>query len=164
MLVLIVTGAWSALSLNRETLPQLSFDIIQTSVPFEGATPAEVEEGIVVKIEEAISSLEGIRRTFSHAYEGRGFVWAELEPGSSNRKVMDEIKAEVGKIDTFPEESKEPQYVELTRRQQVINIAVFGNQPERVLKEMGTRIRDDLLATPVISQVEIYGGAHPLIL
>jgi HAE1 family hydrophobic/amphiphilic exporter-1 len=157
MLILIIGGAWSALTLNRETLPQLSFDIIQVSMQFDGATPADIEKGVVVKIEEAISGLEGIRKSFSHAYEDLGLVWAELEPGADNRKVMDEIKDEVEKIETFPEQAKEPRFVELARRQQVINIAVFGDQPERVLKEVANGIRDDLMATPVISQVEVYG-------
>jgi multidrug efflux pump subunit AcrB len=157
MMVLIIGGGWSALTLNRETLPQLSFDIIQVSVRFEGATPAEVEEGVVVKVEEAISGIEGIRKIFSNSYEGLGLVWAELKPEADNRKVMDEIKDEVAKIDTFPEEADDPHFVELARRQQVINIAVFGTQPERVLKEVAGRIRDDLLATPAISQVELYG-------
>ncbi|MEE9147896.1 MAG: efflux RND transporter permease subunit, partial [Candidatus Tectomicrobia bacterium] len=157
MVVLIVGGGWSALSLNREVLPQLSFDIIQVSVPFDGATPEEVEESIVIKIEEAISGIEGIRRVFSNAYEDVGFVWAELEPGADNRTVKDKIEAEVDKIETFPEEAKEPRFTELARRQEVINIAVYGPQPERPLKEMANRIRDDLLATPAISQVNVFG-------
>jgi multidrug efflux pump subunit AcrB len=114
------------------------------------SNPSVVEREISQARHVLLSSIAGIRRTFSHTYKGRGLVWAELEPGSANRTVLDEIKEEVGKIDSFPEEAKEPWYVELARHQQVINIAVFGNQSERVLKEMGTRIRDDLLATPVI--------------
>lgn len=157
MVILIVGGAWSAVTLSRETLPQLSFDIIQVSMQFDSATPAEVEEGVVIKIEEAISGIEGIRKIFSNAYEDLGLVWSELEPGADNRKVMDEIKDEVAKIETFPDDAKEPRVIELTRRQQVINIAVFGEQSERVLKETANRIRDDLMATSVISQVEIYG-------
>ncbi len=157
MVVIIVAGAWSALSLQREVMPQLSFDIIQISIDFEGATPEEVEESIVVKVEEAIHSIEGIRRTFSNAFEGRGMVFVELEPGADNRKVKDDIEDEVAKIDTFPDEAKEPRYVELKEQDRVINIAVYGEQPERTLKETAKQIRDDLLATPYISQIEITG-------
>ncbi len=157
MVVLIVGGAWSALSLNREVLPQLSFDIIQIRVDFDGATPEEVEESIVVKIEEAIHRIEGIRRLFANAYEGRGIVWAELESDADNRAVRDEIEDEVGKIDTFPDDAKEPRFIELEERMQVINIVVYGDQLERTLKEKAKQIRDDLLATPVISQVKLFG-------
>ncbi|MCZ6872464.1 MAG: efflux RND transporter permease subunit, partial [bacterium] len=157
MLVLIVSGGWSVLTLTRETLPQLSFDIIQVSVVFDGATPEDVEEGVVIKIEEAISGIEGIRKVSSSAFEDLALVWAELEPRADNRKVLDDIKDEVDKIETFPDDAKTPRVVELTRRRQVINIAVFGDQPERVLKETAHQIRDDLMHERTISQVEISG-------
>ncbi len=157
MLVLIVAGTWSALNLQREMFPQLSFDMIQTSINFDGATPEEVEESIVVKVEEAIHSVEGIRRVFSASYEGRGVVWAELDPEADNRTVKDEIEDEVAKIDTFPDDAKEPRFVELKERTQVINIAIYGDQSEKTLKETAKRIRDDLLDYSTISQVTVIG-------
>ncbi len=157
MVVIIVAGAWSALSLQREVMPQLSFDIVQIRIEFEGATPEEVEESVVVKVEEAIHTIEGVRRVFSNAYEGLGIIFAELEPGVDNRTVRDDIEDEVGKIDTFPDEAKEPRFIELKEQDQVINIAVYGEQPERTLKETAKQVRDDLLATPYISQVNIVG-------
>ncbi len=157
MVVIIVAGAWSALSLQREVMPQLSFDIIQIRIEFEGATPEEVEESVVVKVEESIHTIEGVRRIFSNAYEGLAIIFAELEPGVDNRAVRDDIEDEVGKIDTFPDEAKEPRYIELKEQDQVINIAVYGEQPERTLKETAKQVRDDLLATPDISQVNIQG-------
>ncbi|WP_089934306.1 efflux RND transporter permease subunit [Candidatus Entotheonella palauensis] len=157
MVVIVVAGAWSALSLQREVMPQLSFDIIQIRIEFEGATPEEVEESVAIKVEEAIHTIEGVRRVFSKSFEGIGMIFAELEPGVDNRAVRDDIEDEVGKIDTFPEEAKEPQYVELKEQDQVINIAVYGEQPESTLKETAKQVRDDLLATSDISQVEIVG-------
>ena len=157
MIVIIVAGGLSALSLQREVMPQLSFDIIQIIIVFEGATPEEVEESVVVKVEEAIHTIEGVRRIFSNAYEGMGMIFAELEPGVDNRAVRDDIEDEVNKIDTFPDEAKEPQFIELKEQDQVINIAVYGEQPERTLKETAKNVRDDLLALPGISQASIVG-------
>ena len=158
MVVIVVAGLWSAVSLQRELMPQLSFDIIQIIIEFEGATPEEVEESVVVKVEEAIHSIEGVRRVFSNAYEGMGMIFAELEPGVDNRAVREDIEDEVGKIDTFPDQTKTPQYIELKEQDQVIKIAVYGQQPERTLKETAEQVRDDLLAIPGISQVEILGA------
>ena len=158
MVVIVVAGLWSALSLQREVMPQLSFDVIQIIIEFEGATPEDVEESVIVKVEEAVHTIEGVRRVFSNAYEGMGMIFAELEPGVDNRAVRDDIEAEVGKIDTFPEQTKTPQYVELKEQDQVIKVAVYGNQPERTLKETAEQVRDDLLAIPGISQVEILGA------
>ena len=157
MVVIIVVGGMSAYNLKRETFPQISFDIVQVQTIFPGATPEEVEESIVVKIEEAIKSVEGIQDLFSNAHESSGVVLARLKPGMDNRRVLEDIQSEVEKIDTFPEDAEPPRYEELSERRKVINIAIYGEQPERTLKEVATRVRDDLLASEFISQVRLVG-------
>lgn len=157
MVVIIVVGGMSAYNLRRETFPQISFDIIQVQTIFPGATPEEVEESIVVKIEEAIKSVEGIQDLVSQAQESSGVVLARLKPGVDNRRVMEDIQSEVEKIDTFPEDAEAPRYEELAERRKVINIAIYGDQPERTLKEVASRVRDDLLASEFISQVRLVG-------
>ena len=157
MVVIIVVGGMSAYNLRRETFPQISFDIIQVQTIFPGATPEEVEESIVVKIEEAIKSVEGIQDLVSQAHESSGVVLARLKPGVDNRRVMEDIQSEVEKIDTFPEDAEAPRYEELAERRKVINIAIYGDQPERTLKEVASRVRDDLLASEFISQVRLVG-------
>jgi multidrug efflux pump subunit AcrB len=157
MVVIIVVGGMSAYNLRRETFPQISFDIIQVQTIFPGATPEEVEESVVVKIEEAIKSVEGIQDILSHARESSGVVLARLKPGMDNRRVLEDIQSEVEKIDTFPEDAEPPRYEELAERRKVINIAIHGEQPERTLKEVATRVRDDLLAAEFISQVRLIG-------
>ena len=157
MIVIIVVGGMSAYNLRRETFPQISFDIIQVQTIFPGATPEEVEESIVVKIEEAIKSVEGIQDILSQARESSGVVLARLKSGVDNRRVLEDIQNEVEKIDTFPEDAEPPRYEELSERRKVINIAIYGEQPERTLKEVATRVRDDLLVSEFISQIRIFG-------
>ena len=157
MIVIIVIGGMSAYNLRRETFPQISFDIIQVQTIFPGATPEEVEESIVVKIEEAIKSVEGIQDILSQARESSGVVLARLKSGVDNRRVLEDIQNEVEKIDTFPEDAEPPRYEELSERRKVINIAIYGEQPERTLKEVATRVRDDLLVSEFISQIRIFG-------
>ena len=157
MLVIIVVGGMSAYNLRRETFPQISFDIIQVRTIFPGATPEEIEESVVVKIEEAIQSVEGIQDLFSQARESSGVVLARLKPGTNNRRALEDIQSQVEKIDTFPEDAEPPQYEELSERRKVINIAIYGEQPERTLKEVATRVRDDLLASEFISQIRLVG-------
>ena len=157
MVVIIVVGGVSAYNLQRETFPHISFDIIQVQTIFPGATPEEVEESIVVKIEEAIKGVEGIQDIFSQALESSGVVLARVKPGVDNRRVLEDIQAEVEKIDTFPEDAEPPRFEELSERRKVINIAIYGDQTERTLKEVATRVRDDLLASEFISQVRLVG-------
>ena len=157
MIVIIVVGGMSAYNLRRETFPQISFDIVQVRTIFPGATPEEIEESVVVKIEESIQGVEGIQDIFSQARESSGVVLARLKPGVDNRRVLEDIQSQVDKIDTFPEDAEPVQYEELSERRKVINVAIYGEQPERTLKEVATRVRDDLLASEFISQIRLVG-------
>ena len=157
MVVIIVVGGMSAYNLRRETFPQVAFDVIQVQTAFPGATPEEIEESIVVKIEEAIKSIEGIQDITSQTNENSGVVLARLKPGMDNRRVLEDIQSEVEKIDTFPEDAEPTRFEERTQRRKVINVAIHGEQPERTLKEVATRVRDDLLASEFISQVRLIG-------
>ena len=157
MIVIIVVGGMGVYNLKRETFPQISFDVIQVRIVFPGATPEEIEESVVIKIEEAIQGVEGIQDIFSQARESSGVVLARLKPGMDNRRALEDIQSQVEKIDTFPEDAEPPIYEELSERRKVINIAIYGAQPERTLKEVATRVRDDLLASEFISQIRLVG-------
>ena len=122
MVFIIVSGLLTVMKMRREMFPQFALDMINVSVEYPGATPEEVEEGICVKIEEQIKGIEGITRTLSGAYEGRGAVTVELDSRVNMQQVMDDIKAEVDRIDTFPEEAEEPMVTEIINRNPAICI------------------------------------------
>ena len=147
MIFIIVAGALTVLKMRREMFPQFSLDMIYVSVPYPGSSPEEVEEGICIKIEEKIEGIDGITRMISTAREGEGSVLVELKAGSDIQKILDEIKAEVDRIDTFPEESEEPLIIEIIRRDPTINIAVYGDASEKILRKFSEKVRDDLLDT-----------------
>jgi multidrug efflux pump subunit AcrB len=117
----------------------------------------EVEEGICVKIEEKIKGIEGISRIFATAYEGRGSVTVELDSGVNVQRVLDDIKAEVDRIDTFPEDAEEPVVTEMINRNPAITVAVYGDVSEKYLHETAEKIRDDLIDTGSISLSELVG-------
>ncbi len=133
--------------MRRELFPQFALDMIYISVAYPGSSPEEVEEGICIKIEEKIEGIDGIERMISTAREGVGEVLVELETGADARKVLDEIKAEVDRIDTFPEETEEPLVIEILHRDPIISVAVYGDVPEKTLRSLAEDIRDDLLET-----------------
>ena len=68
--------------MKREVFPEFSLDIVTVTVPYLGAAPEEVEEGVCVRVEEAIQGLDGIKRVASTADEGIGTVVVELELGA----------------------------------------------------------------------------------
>ncbi|MCH9649146.1 MAG: efflux RND transporter permease subunit [Deltaproteobacteria bacterium] len=160
MTVIIVAGLMSLVGLKQEVFPEVASETITITVPYLGAAPEEVEEGVCQRIEERIQDLEGIKEIRSTASEGAGVVAVELLPGQDQRESLDDIKARVDAIDTFPEETEKPIIQELTIRRQVINIAISGEAPEATLKALAERVRDDLLTLPAITQVEL-GAVRP---
>jgi multidrug efflux pump subunit AcrB len=140
--------------LNQEVFPEFSLDLITITVPYLGAAPEEVEEGVCVRIEEEIQDLDDVKRITSIASEGVGIVSVELELGADVREVLDDVKARVDAIDTFPEETEKPIIRELTNRRQVIDVAIYGDADERSLRLLAERVRDDLTALPGITLAE----------
>ena len=155
MLSIVVGGLLTVPNLKKEVFPEFSSDMVLVTVPYPGAAPEEVEEGIVVRIEEEIQDLEEIQEIRSTASENVGTVTVELIPGGDLQRLLNDVKARVDAIDTFPEDAEEPVIQELTDRRQVINIAVSGEADEHTLKRLGEQVRDDLSATPGITQVEL---------
>ncbi|MBT3346766.1 MAG: efflux RND transporter permease subunit, partial [Gemmatimonadetes bacterium] len=150
-------GILGVMRMKKETFPELDMDLIQIQVPYLGASPADVEDGVVRRIEERLSGLEGIRQISATAAEGAGIVTVELELGADDEQVLDDIKLEIDRIDTFPVETETPIVKELLRRNRVIDIVVFGEVSERALKVAAERVRDDLRASSRVSQVELIG-------
>jgi multidrug efflux pump subunit AcrB len=155
MILILASGLLTLGNVAQEVFPELALDIITVTVPYLGAAPEEVEEAVCIPIEEEIQSLEGIKRITSRASEGVGSVTAELIPGIDVRKLLDDIKARVDIIDTFPEETEKPVIQEVLNRRQVINVAVSGETDEQTLKRVSERLRDDILLRPEITQAQI---------
>ena len=154
---LILSGLFSMMQTKKETFPEMSLDQIQIQVVYRGATPSEVEEAVCKRIEEHVRSLEGVRRVRSTASEGLGLVSVEMERGVAISSMLDDVKSAVDRIDSFPQEIEKPVIKELTRRQQVIDVVLYGNVNERSLKVASEQVRDDLRNSGVISQVELSG-------
>ena len=157
MLFVLVAGGLSLASVVVETFPEFDAGMITIRVPYRGASPAEAEEGVCVRVEEAIASIEGIKRIRSTAQENLGLVTVELEEDADNRKVLDDVKAAVDRIETFPLETEKPVVAEVETRRRVITIVLSGEASEKALKALAERVRDELTALEGISQVEITG-------
>ncbi len=160
MLIIAVAGIASALSIKQEVFPELTMDIITVQVPYLGATPAEVEEAVCVRVEEQIHGVDGIKKISSTASEGMGMIMVELNRGVDVRKALDDIKAEVDRIVTFPAETEKPIISQMERKNQAIDVVIYGDATEATLKILAEKVRDDLLALPDITYATI-GGTRP---
>ena len=157
MLSLIVGGLFTAVTITKEVQPRIETNYVTVSVPYRGATPRDVEEGVLIKIEEAIQDLEGVREITSTAREGSGSVTVEIEASYDITEALDNIKNRVDAIATFPAETEQPSFQRNTWTQEVIWVSVFGDVPERTLKEVGRQIRDEIIALPSVTQANLVG-------
>ncbi len=155
MIFIIMSGLLATQAVKEEVFPEVELDRVSINVPYLGAAPEEVESGVILRIEEAIQGVDGIKEVQSTASEGSASVMVELELGADARRVVDEIKNQVDAITTFPVETEEPIIRELIARNQVTDIAVAGATDVFTLKAIAEQVRDDLSILPEITQVDI---------
>ena len=155
MVLIMGSGLFLIPSIRLEVLPEVSAGRIHISMVYRGAAPAEVEEAICVRIEEAVYDLDGIKRITSTASENMGTVNIQAESDTDLRTLLADVKVRVDAITTFPAETEKPIIREVTNRSQVISIAISGSTDEKTLKTLGEQIRDDIARIPGITQVKI---------
>ena len=155
MIILLLGGAFGALTTNQEEFPSIDIGMVQIHVPYLGAAPIEAEKAVCVRIEESIEGLEGIDKVRSAATEGMCGVYAELKMDAQEIAVLNEIKSRVDGINSFPVETEKPVISKLTMAKRVLQIAVSGNTDERTLKEIARELRDEISAINGISLVNV---------
>ncbi len=158
MLALLLGGFFVSGQIKKEVFPEFELDRVTVSVAYPGASPEEVEQGIVLVVEEAVRGLEGIKELRATAAESRGLVNIELLADIDQQKVYQEIKQEIDRIRTFPDDAEEPQVSLVARRREVLNIQLYGNATEAALRETAEQVRDRLLQNPGITQIDLSGA------
>jgi len=161
MLFLLFAGIYTGLFHKVEVFPETDLDLIQITTSYPGASPAEVEEAIVRQIEEKVAGLAGIERIDSSAREGFGAVTIEVVKDWDLKKLVEEVKAEIDRITTFPDEAEKPVVREITRRSLVINVAVYGDASESTLKALAEKVKDDITNIAGITLAELHGIRNP---
>ena len=157
MAAFVVGGLILGFSVKQEVFPEVSLDQVTVSVAYPGAGPEEVEEGIVLQVEENISGVDGLKEIRSRAAEGLAVVTAVAREGIDVDLFLQDIKAEVDRIVTFPEEAEKPVITKVLNRREVASLVVYGEVPERTLREQAEAMRDELLTRPEITQIELNG-------
>ncbi|MDB4786643.1 efflux RND transporter permease subunit [Planctomycetaceae bacterium] len=159
---ILAVGVMSAGLMNREVFPEFELEILLISVPYPGASPEEVEEGICQKLEESVASLDGIKKQTSIAAENVGSLVLELETTVDPQKVLSEVRSEVDRISTFPRLAEDPEITQITFRDAVIQVGVIGPEgasqsleQELALRNLAEEVRDELRALKEVSQPKI---------
>lgn len=158
LVLIFLAGGIATFSMIREDLPQISRDMITITVPYPGADPEEVEEGISRKIEEAIKGIEGIKQYTTQSSENVGLTMIEVKKNYDVADVLDRVRSKIGAISTFPVNAEKPIITEMLLRESVMLLYLSGDMSEHRLKEWAERIKDEIQQIPKISQVEIFGA------
>ena len=157
MMLFVIGGLVLGYSIKQEVFPEISLDQVQITVDYPGASPDEVEEGILLPIEDNISGVDGLKEMKSVAREGSGVVSAVIQENVDPDIFLQDIKAQVDRITTFPAEAEKPVIAKVVNRHEVASLVIYGKVPERTLREQAEAIRDNLLALPGITQAELSG-------
>ena len=138
-----------------EVFPSFTLDQVTVRTSYPGSTPQDVEEAITIRVEEALQDLSSIEETRSRSVEGSSAITLKLAKGVNAREALDDIKSRVDGISTFPDSVETPTVVLAERKREVISVALAGDLTEHELRALADRVRDGLLAKPLITQVEI---------
>lgn len=161
MIVILAGGIFGVLSIKQEVFPEFDLDMVVIQVPYPGASPTEVEQGIVLAVEEAVSGIDGVKEVTSTSSEGMASVSVELLLGASTEVVLADVTAAVDRITTFPEDAEEPVVSLASMRRHVVSLIISGDLDRRTLHDIAERARSELLTNPGITQVELE-GVRPL--
>jgi len=158
ILAFVVFGILGYSSLKSSFFPLVESKIINVSIAYPGASPQEIEEGIVLQIEENLKGLKGVDRVTSVSRENSGTITVEIEKGENLDFMLLEVKNAVDRVPTFPT-GMEPLVVSKQEEvRQTISFALSGKDiPLATLKQLGRQVENDLRAIDGISQIEVSG-------
>jgi len=158
MWALIAFGVLTWFQQRKEIFPEVSADVISVTIPYPNAAPEEVEKGVVIPVEEAIATVDGIKRITGRAGENVGIVYAEVRTGYKVQEVLGRIKSRVDAIRNFAEQAEEPIIEDIPIRLQTLSVAIIADTDEKNLRAIAEQVRDGLQALPDVTQVDLAGA------
>ncbi|NNE42172.1 MAG: efflux RND transporter permease subunit [Marinicaulis sp.] len=157
MVGILIGGIIGFFRIERELDPFVEFPGAEVTVQWLGASPQDIEEQVVVRLEEAVSRVEGIRQLWSVSNESNGRVVIIGDEDLDEAAFLQDIKREVDSISTFPSAAEPPQMRLFRSQSELMRIAVRGDVDERVLKRYAERIRREIALLPSVPSVELFG-------
>ena len=158
MVFIIIGGLLTANTINKQMFPQVKINWIEFSAPYPGAAPQEVEEGITIKIEEALETVQGLDRVITYSNRNASSGYFRIDEGYDPQIVLDEVKSAIDSIPSFPDGMERPTVERIKYRQEVMYISLYGDMTNMELKELGRRIHDEIQQLPLVNISDFYGG------
>jgi len=157
MLAVMLAGVFALFSIERRLNPKLEIEEVTIQVPYPGASAIEVEEGITIKIEEALRGIEGLGKVYSISSDGFADIGVEVQPGYDMNKALQRIRNAVNSISSYPTGAENPVVFQETMWNRAMMLSIYGPEDLTALKSVVEEFRDDLLATGRVSEVRWWG-------
>lgn len=157
MAVLVVLGMVKAYEVKQEIFPEFDLPIVLIAVTYPGASPSEVEQGVILAAEEAVREVNGVKRVRSFAREGSAVLYVELTTSTDQNVGLADIKSAVDRVTSFPKDSERPVISLATNRREVVSLVFYGDADEKALRAYAERARDELLKDENVSLVRLFG-------
>lgn len=160
MVGILIAGLYTAFfRIPLEVSPSLSWNTVMIEMPYRGATAKDVERAILIPVEEALEGVKGIEQLNADGSRGMARFFLRAKPSVDLRALMDDVKARVDTITTFPSETERPRIFipESGNYFEVLSVAVTGKLSAYGLRDVTRRVQEDLLQLPGISRAAIEG-------
>ena len=157
MVVMIIAGLFALDRLHTQFFPDLGFDVIVVTVKWPGASASDVDDSVVQPLYRGMRFIDGVKSITANAFEARAVVIAEFEADTDMQTALSNVDAAVDQTTTLPEDSEKPIVRRIVRYDTLSRLLVSGPYPERSMKELAKRIRDDLLKRG-IDKVDVGGS------
>ena len=158
IIAFIVFGFIGAFSMKSSFFPLVDSQLIRISLVYPGASPAEMEEGVVLKIEDNLKGIVGVERVTSVSRENSANVNVEVEKGKNIDVVLSDVKNAVDRVPSFPSGMEPPVIAKVESIRPTISFTISGeNVSLKALKQYARNVENDIRGIDGISQVAISG-------
>ncbi|EWH09074.1 RND family efflux transporter [Catenovulum agarivorans DS-2] len=158
MVAIVLAGIYSVFTIRKQSFPTIQLDEIHVQIPYLGAAPQEVEEGVILKVEESVKRIEGIKKIESIAQEGLARVIIDVADGYDVIEILNEVKVQVDAIASLPDNTEKPVIYRVKPEQAVLWLQVYGQISEQMMKEYANQLRDEIVQLPGISSANVVGA------
>lgn len=158
MVFILVGGFLTIDTISKQMFPQVKTNWIDFSVSYPGAAPQEVEEGITIKVEEALENIQGLDRVITYSKRNKSQGRFRVDDAYDPQVVLDEVKTQIDAIASFPDGMERPVVTRRKFKQEVMYVSIYGDMDPVELKVLGQKVYDEIQQLPLVNVSEYYGG------
>lgn len=158
MLALIVGGIITSMNIKKEVFPEFQVDVVQVRLIYSGASPSEMEQGVVLPVENVLTDIEGVEDVTATIQEGYATVYLNVESGRDTQLVYQDVLQAVNRISTFPAQMEQPIVSIWAMKRDIMDLALHGSLSKFELKRLAETVKEKILESPYVTQIEFKGA------